>query len=128
MSLADGATVIWFGSVPRSDDAVVATVSTASGALPGTDAGRAKVSAFSEFPAKGRATQGVRAHAFLKGEDGLTVAWAGIAPPHAVGSDGAARTLPDWLSKRDGSGAPLEAVIATIGGSAAALDGTAGEA
>ncbi|GAA3335350.1 DNA topoisomerase IV subunit A [Curtobacterium albidum] len=128
VSLADRATVIWFGSVPRSDDAVVATVSTASGALPGTDAGRAKVSAFSEFPAKGRATQGVRAHAFLKGEDGLTVAWAGIAPPHAVGSDGAARTLPDWLSKRDGSGAPLEAVIATIGGSAAALDGTAGEA
>ncbi|WIB01537.1 DNA topoisomerase (ATP-hydrolyzing) subunit A [Curtobacterium sp. MCBA15_012] len=128
VSLAAGASVVWFGSVPRSDDAVVATVSTSSGALPGTDAGRAKVSAFSEFPVKGRATQGVRAHAFLKGEDGVTVAWAGIAPPHAVGSDGAARTLPDWLSKRDGSGAPLEAVIATIGGSAAALDGTAGEA
>jgi len=128
VSLASGATVIWFGSVPPSDDAVVATVSTSSGALPGTDAGRAKVSAFSEFPAKGRATQGVRAHAFLKGEDGLTVAWAGIAPPHAVGVDGAARTLPDWLSKRDGSGAPLEAVIDSIGGSAAALDGTAGEA
>ncbi|MFJ3027722.1 DNA topoisomerase (ATP-hydrolyzing) subunit A [Curtobacterium sp. NPDC087080] len=128
VSLASGAAVIWFGSVARSDDAVVATVSTASGALPGTDPGRAKVSAFSEFPAKGRATQGVRAHAFLKGEDGLTVAWAGIAPPHAVGADGAARTLPDWLSKRDGSGAPLEAVIGSIGGSAAALDGTAGEA
>ncbi|PZF59955.1 DNA topoisomerase IV [Curtobacterium sp. MCSS17_008] len=128
VSLSSGSTVIWFGSVARSDDAVVATVSTSSGALPGTDAGRAKVSALSEFPAKGRATQGVRAHAFLKGEDGLTVAWAGIAPPHAVGSDGAARTLPDWLSKRDGSGAPLEAVIGSIGGSAAALDGTAGEA
>ncbi|MBT1585988.1 DNA gyrase/topoisomerase IV subunit A [Curtobacterium flaccumfaciens] len=128
MALADGASVIWFGSVARSDDAVVATVSTTSTALPGTDAGRAKVSALSEFPAKGRATQGVRAHAFLKGEDGLTVGWAGIAPPHAVGTDGAARTLPDWLSKRDGSGAPLEAVIASIGGSAATLDGTAGEA
>ncbi|MDT0234756.1 DNA topoisomerase (ATP-hydrolyzing) [Curtobacterium sp. BRB10] len=128
MALADGASVIWFGSVARSDDAVVATVSTTSTALPGTDAGRAKVSALSEFPAKGRATQGVRAHAFLKGEDGLTVGWAGIAPPHAVGTDGAARTLPDWLSKRDGSGAPLEAVIGSIGGSAATLDGTAGEA
>jgi len=128
MALADGAWVIWFGSVARSDDAVVATVSTTSTALPGTDAGRAKVSALSEFPAKGRATQGVRAHAFLKGEDGLTVGWAGIAPPHAVGTDGAARTLPDWLSKRDGSGAPLEAVIGSIGGSAATLDGTAGEA
>ncbi|MCE0457266.1 DNA gyrase/topoisomerase IV subunit A [Curtobacterium flaccumfaciens] len=128
MALADGASVIWFGSVARSDDAVVATVSTTSTALPGTDAGRAKVSALSEFPGKGRATQGVRAHAFLKGEDGLTVGWAGIAPPHAVGTDGAARTLPDWLSKRDGSGAPLEAVIGSIGGSAATLDGTAGEA
>ncbi|PZE35622.1 DNA topoisomerase IV [Curtobacterium sp. MCSS17_006] len=128
MALADGASVIWFGSVARSDDAVVATVSTTSTALPGTDAGRAKVSALSEFPAKGRATQGVRAHAFLKGEDGLTVGWVGIAPPHAVGTDGAARTLPDWLSKRDGSGAPLEAVIGSIGGSAATLDGTAGEA
>jgi DNA gyrase subunit A len=128
VALASGASVIWFGSVPRSDDAVVATVSTSSSALPGTDNGRAKVSALSEFPAKGRATQGVRAHAFLKGEDGLTVAWAGIAPPHAVGTDGAARTLPDWLSKRDGSGSPLDAVIGTIGGSAAALDGTAGEA
>jgi DNA gyrase subunit A len=125
MALADGASVIWFGSVARSDDAVVATVSTTSTALPGTDAGRAKVSALSEFPAKGRATQGVRAHAFLKGEDGLTVGWAGIAPPHAVGTDGAARTLPDWLSKRDGSGAPLEAVIGSIGGSAATLDGSA---
>jgi DNA gyrase subunit A len=128
VALAAGASVIWFGSVAPSDDAVVATVSSSSAALPGTDTGRAKVSALSEFPAKGRATQGVRAHAFLKGEDGLTVAWAGIAPPHAVGSDGAARTLPDWLSKRDGSGAPLDAVIGTIGGSAAALDGTAGEA
>jgi DNA gyrase subunit A len=128
MALGSGASVIWFGSVARSDDAVVATVSTTSTALPGTDAGRAKVSALSEFPVKGRATQGVRAHAFLKGEDGLTVGWAGIAPPHAVGADGAARTLPDWLSKRDGSGAPLEAVIGSIGGSAAALDGTAGDA
>ncbi|PCN46499.1 DNA topoisomerase IV [Curtobacterium sp. 'Ferrero'] len=128
VALAAGASVIWFGAVPRSDDAVVATVSTSSSALPGTDNGRAKVSALTEFPAKGRATQGVRAHAFLKGEDGLTVAWAGIAPPHAVGPDGAARTLPDWLSKRDGSGSPLDAVVGTIGGSAAALDGTAGEA
>ncbi|ROS73989.1 DNA gyrase subunit A [Curtobacterium sp. PhB130] len=128
VALAAGASVIWFGAVAPSEDAVVATVSASSSALPGTDTGRAKVSSLSEFPAKGRATQGVRAHAFLKGEDGLTVAWAGIAPPHAVGADGAARTLPDWLSKRDGSGSPLEAVIGSIGGSAAALDGTRGEA
>lgn len=128
VSLAAGASVIWFGSVALTEDSVVATVSTTSTALPGTDAGRAKVSALTEFPAKGRGTQGVRAHAFLKGEDGLTVAWAGVAPPHAVGADGAARTLPDWLSKRDGSGSPLDAEVVTIGGSAAAVDGTRGEA
>ncbi|WP_022908224.1 DNA gyrase subunit A, partial [Curtobacterium sp. B18] len=80
VALAAGASVIWFGSVARSDDAVVATVSASSSALPGTDTGRAKVSALSEFPAKGRATQGVRAHAFLKGEDGLTVAGRASLP------------------------------------------------
>lgn len=127
VSLGSGASVVWFGSVALTEDSVVATVSTTSTALPGTDAGRAKVSALTEFPAKGRGTQGVRAHAFLKGEDGLTVAWAGVAPPHAVGADGAARTLPDWLSKRDGSGSPLDAEVVTIGGSAAAVDGTRGE-
>ncbi|MBF4581721.1 DNA topoisomerase 4 subunit A [Curtobacterium sp. VKM Ac-2865] len=128
VALSSGASVIWFGAVTPTEDAVVATVSTSSSALPGTDTGRAKVSSLSEFPAKGRATQGVRAHAFLKGEDGLTVAWSGIAPPHAVGTDGAARTLPDWMSKRDGSGSPLDDVVASIGGSAATLDGTRGEA
>ncbi|MFZ7087905.1 DNA gyrase/topoisomerase IV subunit A [Curtobacterium sp. RRHDQ10] len=115
VALAAGATVIWFGTVAPTDDVVVTTVSVSSSTLPGTDPGRAKVSALSEFPTKGRATMGVRAHAFLKGEDALSVAWAGVAPPHAVGPDGAARTLPDWLSKRDGSGSPLENVVGSIG-------------
>ncbi len=39
VALAAGASVIWFGSVARSDDAVVATVSASSSALPGTDTG-----------------------------------------------------------------------------------------
>ena len=77
VALASGASVIWFGAVTPSEDAVVATVSTSSSALPGTETGRAKVSSLAEFPAKGRATQGVRAHAFLKGEDGLTVGVGG---------------------------------------------------
>jgi len=115
VALASGASVLHFSSVAPSADAVVATVSITTGTLAGTDPGRAKVSALSEFPAKGRATMGVRAHAFLKGEDALSVAWVGVAPPRAVGPDGAPRTLPDWLSKRDGSGSPLEAVVATIG-------------
>ena len=45
--------------------------------LAGADPGRAKVSRFAEFPAKGRATGGVRSHTFLKGEASLALAWVG---------------------------------------------------
>jgi DNA gyrase subunit A len=115
MNISAKASAIFFGAVDPAGDVVVATVSGSSEVLPGTDAGRAKVSALSEFPGKGRATGGVRAHSFLKGEDVLTVAWAGVAPAVAVGSDGSARTLPDVGAKRDASGSPLEAVVGSIG-------------
>jgi DNA gyrase subunit A len=115
MNISAKASAIFFGAVDPGGDVVVATVSGSSEVLPGTDAGRAKVSALSEFPGKGRATGGVRAHSFLKGEDLLTVAWVGTAPATAVGADGSARTLPDTGAKRDASGSPLEAVIGSIG-------------
>ena len=114
VNLGAKATAIYFGAVDPAAEVVVATVSGSSQVLPGTDPGRAKVSAFSEFPGKGRATGGVRAHSFLKGEDQLTVAWVGVAPA-AVGPDGAARELPDTGAKRDASGTPLDAVIGSIG-------------
>ncbi|RFA09457.1 DNA topoisomerase IV [Subtercola boreus] len=100
---------------------VVVTVASSSGTLPGTDAGSAKVSEFAEFPPKGRATGGVRAHRFLRGEDALQLAWVGPAPALAVGSDGAVRTLPDPGAKRDASGTPLAAAVGSVG-SAATLD------
>ncbi|MFI8632027.1 DNA topoisomerase (ATP-hydrolyzing) subunit A [Microbacterium sp. NPDC077663] len=112
--LADGARVIAFTAVTATDDTVVATVAGSTAALPGTDAGSAKVSAFSEFPAKGRATGGVRAQRFLRGEDALMLAWIGEAP-RAVGSDGAVRQLPEPGAKRDASGQPLDAVVGAIG-------------
>ena len=84
-------------------------------ALPGVDPGRAKVSAFSEFPGKGRATGGVRSHSFLKGEDMLALAWAGPLPALAVGPDGSVRQLPEAGAKRDASGTPLDAVVGSIG-------------
>ena len=56
---------------------VVVTVSGSSTALPGTEPGAVKVTPFTEYPAKGRATGGVRCHRFLKGEDTLVFAWAG---------------------------------------------------
>jgi DNA gyrase subunit A len=108
------ANAIFFGAIGEAA-AVVVTVSGTAEALPGTDAGRAKVSEFAEFPAKGRATGGVRAHAFLKGEDELTLAWVGAAPPRAVGTDGSARTLPETGAKRDASGQPLDAAIGSVG-------------
>jgi DNA gyrase subunit A len=106
--------VIFFGAVDGAD-AVAISVSGAEGVIPGTDAGRIKASSFAEFPAKGRATGGVRAHAFLKGEDRLTLAWVGRAPALAVGPDGSVRTLPAATAKRDASGQPLDAVIGSIG-------------
>ena len=120
IKLGAKASVIFFGAlapVDADDPAapIVVTLSGPSDALPGTDPGRAKVSAFTEFPAKGRATGGVRAHAFLKGEDTLLLAWVGPKPALAVGPDGTARTLPETGAKRDASGTPLDGVIGSIG-------------
>ena len=113
--LSDGARVIAFAVVGGSAfDAVVVTVAGSTAALAGTDAGSAKVSAFTEFPAKGRATGGVRAQRLLRGEDALTLAWVG-SDPRAVGSDGAVRALPEPGAKRDASGQPLDAVVGAIG-------------
>ena len=114
VKLGASAEVISFTVVTSADEAVVVTVSGSDGMIAGADAGRAKVSSFAEFPGKGRATGGVRAHAFLKGEDRLRLAWVGVEP-RAVGSDGAARQLPEPGAKRDGSGQPLDAVIAFVG-------------
>ncbi|MFT4123945.1 MAG: DNA topoisomerase IV subunit A [Microbacteriaceae bacterium] len=115
ISLSAKARVLFFGAVDPADDVVVATVSSSEGVLAGTDPGRGKVSPFAQFPGKGRATGGVRAHAFLKGEDGLALAWVGTAPPVAVGPDGSIRALPEGGSRRDASGSPLEGVIGSIG-------------
>jgi DNA gyrase subunit A len=114
INLSAKADVVFFGAVEAAD-AVVVTISTPAGTLPGSDPGRAKVSRFSEFPGKGRATGGVRSHSFLKGEDALALAWVGPAPALAVSSDGAARTLPEPGAKRDASGTPLDAVVGSVG-------------
>ena len=94
IKLADGVSVTWFGAVgpdvarldlggsggkqrDRSGEMVVVTVAGRSGVLPGTGAASVKVTPFAEFPAKGRATGGVRCQRLLKGEDGLIQAWVG---------------------------------------------------
>ncbi len=73
------------------------------------------MSDFGEFPAKGRATGGVRSQRFLKGETELSLAWVGASPALAVGPDGSARALPEGGARRDGSGTPLDMVVSSIG-------------
>jgi DNA gyrase subunit A len=119
--LSDGARVAFFGAVDARRDNVVVTVSGSSSSLPGTEAGALKVTRFGEYPAKGRATGGVRCHRFLKGEDTLLVAWAGPAPARAAATSGAPVDLPDGDDRRDGSGTPAPQPIAAVAGPAALL-------
>lgn len=120
IKLAAGDQVVFFGAVAPGDEAaVVVTISGTEGALPGTAPGAAKVTAFAEYPAKGRATAGVRAHRFLKGEDTLLLAWAGHGPAKAASSAGVARSLPQEHGRRDGSGIPLSQAVDVVGPSMA---------
>ncbi|GLB66160.1 DNA gyrase/topoisomerase IV subunit A [Arthrobacter mangrovi] len=116
IKLGDEDSVLFFGAADPTDDAaVVVTIASASAALPGTSPGSAKVTALAEFPAKGRATAGLRAHRFLKGEDQLSLGWAGHGPAKASTSAGVVRTLPVEHGRRDGSGVPLSQPIDAVG-------------
>ena len=114
--LSAGARVVSFVAFTPDDEAVVVTASGSSTALPGTEPGAVKVTPFSEYPGKGRATGGVRCHRFLKGEDTLVFAWAGLGPAHAAAASGAAIDLPEANGKRDGSGLPGSQPIVAVAG------------
>jgi DNA gyrase subunit A len=120
--LSDGATAIWFGALGpaagpsgSSAEAVVVTVAGRSGALPGTGGASVKVTPFSEYPPKGRATGGVRCQRFLKGEDGLIQAWIGPPPVLAATESGVMVNLSDMQGRRDGSGTALTRQLAYLG-------------
>jgi DNA gyrase subunit A len=115
IKLAAGARVVSFTAHPAAD-AVLVSVSGASTALPGTETGSVKVTPFSEYPAKGRATGGVRCHRFLRGEDELVFAWTGAAPALAAADSGAPVDLPEPVARRDGSGVPGTQPIAACAG------------
>lgn len=115
MKLGADARVIFAGALPEGAAARVVTVADSSITLPGTDVATAKVSDWAEFPAKGRATGGVRAQRFLKWEDQIACAWVGSEEPRALTSDGRALTLPTELGRRDGSGYPLDGAAAHVG-------------
>ncbi|MEV7038996.1 DNA topoisomerase (ATP-hydrolyzing) [Amycolatopsis sp. NPDC051061] len=88
---------VFFGAVRTDDDEHgEPLVITSTGAS-------VKVTPFSEYPAKGRATGGVRAQRFLKGETALRVAWIGPRPAGAA-RNGDPVELPEIDVRRDGSG------------------------
>jgi DNA gyrase subunit A len=119
LRLASGDHVVFFGAVEPGVDGAVVTVSGSSAALPGTDTGSVKVTPLVEYPAKGRATSGVRCHRFLKGEDTLLLAWVGPMPARAAAATGVPLDLPDAVGRRDGSGTPAGQPIAAVAGPAA---------
>lgn len=126
--VASGERVVWFGAIDPDapEGSVVVTASGSSTALPGTEPGAVKVTPFSEYPSKGRATGGVRCHRFLKGEDALVFAWAGTAPARAAASSGAPIELPEANGRRDGSGVPGSQPIAACAGPVALRVGVEG--
>jgi DNA gyrase subunit A len=100
INLAADAHVVFFGAV-RTDDSEhgAPMVVTSTGVS-------VKVTPFAEYPAKGRATGGVRAQRFLKGESRLVTAWVGARPVAATGT-GEPAELPREDSRRDGSGVAM---------------------
>ena len=114
IKLAENDVVVSFASVSADSNAQVVTITSAGATLTGADPGRAKVTPLTEYPAKGRATGGVRSHTLLKGEVGLALAFVG-SDPRACSNDGTARELPTELGKRDGSGMPLSDVVSVLG-------------
>ncbi|WP_344588931.1 DNA topoisomerase IV subunit A [Actinomadura vinacea] len=116
IKLAAGAKVIWFGALDPARESRVVTISGSSSALPGTQSGAVKLADYADFPAKGRATGGVRSHRFLKGEDALIMAWAGPAPVRAASSTGKPLLVDVELGRRDGSGETLTTAVAAFGG------------
>ncbi|KAA6433811.1 DNA topoisomerase IV subunit A [Agrococcus sediminis] len=112
IGLKADATVRFAGAV--AEGAEVVTVTEAAETLAGLDEPRVKVSDLAEFPPKGRGTGGVQAHRLLKGEVGLSLAWAGPSPL-AVGADGSQRQLPPGGAARAGSGVSVDGAIGAVG-------------
>jgi DNA gyrase subunit A len=122
IKLSAGAKVSFFGVIDADaatvEDAaapLVVTIAGSSTALPGTTPGAAKVTPFTEYPAKGRATGGVRAHRFLRGEDSLLISWVGAGPARASSDAGQAIDLPEEFGRRDGSGVAISAPVLGVG-------------
>ncbi|MGP4050223.1 DNA gyrase/topoisomerase IV subunit A [Streptomyces sp. 2A115] len=118
VKLTDGAKVISFTAVDPAVDAVVFTVAGSRGTLDDSVQTTAKLTPFDQYPRKGRATGGVRCQRFLKGEDCLSLAWAGPAPARAAQKNGTPADLPEMDPRRDGSGVSLAKTVSVVAGPA----------
>ncbi|GAA2245720.1 DNA topoisomerase (ATP-hydrolyzing) [Streptomyces ruber] len=116
VKLATGAKVISFTAVDPAADAVVFTVAGSRGTLDDSVQTTAKLTPFDQYPRKGRATGGVRCQRFLKGEDCLSLAWAGPVPARAAQKNGTPVELPEIDPRRDGSGVSLAKTVAVVAG------------
>ncbi|RYY49079.1 MAG: DNA topoisomerase IV subunit A [Actinomycetales bacterium] len=123
VKLAAGQRVVGFGVVRDVESAHVLTISGSGDALPGTQTGAAKVSPLSAYPAKGRATGGVRCHRLLKGEDGLILGWVGDGTPVACATSGSPVDLPEIDPRRDGSGVAVAQPVLAAASPAGLLPG-----
>ncbi|MCL6423457.1 DNA topoisomerase IV subunit A [Brachybacterium sp. JHP9] len=115
IKLQPGALVLSFTAVDVTREAEVVTISGSSAALALTQTGSLKVSALTEYPAKGRATGGMRCHRFLRGEDVLIGAWVVPSPARACTQAGQPVDLPAPVGRRDGSGSPVAVPVAAVG-------------
>ncbi|MEU5464400.1 DNA topoisomerase (ATP-hydrolyzing) subunit A [Streptomyces althioticus] len=116
IKLGEDAKVISFTAVDPAADAVVFTVAGSRGTLDDSVQTTAKLTPFDQYPRKGRATGGVRCQRFLKGEDCLSLAWAGPVPARAAQKNGTAVDLPEIDPRRDGSGVSLGRTVAVVAG------------
>lgn len=114
IKIAAGARVVAFGAITDVETAAVVTVAGSADALPGTQTGAVKVTSLQVYPAKGRATGGVRCHRLLKGDDGLILAWVGDGAPMACATSGSPVDLPAIDQRRDGSGVPAPQPISSV--------------
>ncbi|MCW2621070.1 MAG: topoisomerase subunit, partial [Frankiales bacterium] len=123
VKLAAGASVIGFAAVALAggdtlfEEPVVVTgagLPAERGKGPGV-VSSVKVTPLSEYPAKGRATGGVRVQRLLSGESVLVLGWAGQSPAWAAGAGGEPIDLPTTFGKRDGSGTPVDKPPTAIG-------------
>ena len=116
INLSDGASVIAFGAIRDATSIQVITAAKSGSTLAGIDGGSLKRSSLAEFPSKGRATGGVRAHKFIRNEDHLYFAAISDDQPLGVSVDGKpVDVLAIELSKRDASGTPIDIAIANVG-------------